>query len=208
MYRIEGLSPDTIYNVKEKNTALEGYDLTATKSNEAGTVAKDVIETASFTNSYTPSNRNLTISKTVSGNMGDTKKSFEFTMKIEKDGKPYTEKLKVGDKFYEVNTDSEYVFYLKDKESITFSLPYGCQYTVSEVKGDYTAYVAIDGEEDERNSATGTLSEDATLKFRNDKEVGTPTGIYKTVLPYIVMVVVAIEAIICFAVLYLKKRIR
>lgn len=208
VYRIEGLSPDTIYNVKEKNTALEGYDLTATKSNEAGTVAKDAIETASFTNSYTPSNRNLIISKTVSGNMGDTKKSFEFTMKIEKDGKPYTEKLKVGDKFYEVNTDSEYVFYLKDKESITFSLPYGCQYTVSEVKGDYTAYVAIDGEEDEKNSATGTLSEDATLKFRNDKEVGTPTGIYKTVLPYIVMVVVAIEAIICFAVLYLKKRIR
>lgn len=128
---------------------------------------------------------------------------------MKRTGDPYTESLKVGNNTYNVNKDNEYEFSLKHEDSITFSLPYGCQYTVSEAKGDYTAYVAIgDGEAEEKNSATGTLSADATLNFRNEKEVITPTGIYKTVLPYIMMVVVAIEAIICFAVLYLKKRVR
>lgn len=209
IYSIEGLSPNTTYTVTEKNADIDGYDLTPSLNGGEGTIGKDGQKTASFTNSYTPSNRNLTISKTVSGNMGDTKKLFKFTMKIEKDGDPYTESLKVGNNTYNVNKDNEYEFSLKHEDSITFSLPYGCQYTVSEAKGDYTAYVAIgDGEAEEKNSATGTLSADATLNFRNEKEVITPTGIYKTVLPYIMMVVVAIEAIICFAVLYLKKRVR
>ena len=45
--------------------------------------------------------------------MGDTKKLFKFTMKIEKDGDPYTESLKVGNNTYNVNKDNEYEFSLK-----------------------------------------------------------------------------------------------
>lgn len=210
VYSIKGLSPNTAYTITEKNADIDGYDLTTHSNGNQDTIGKDDKKTAIFTNSYTPSNRNLTISKTVSGNMGDTEKAFDFTMKIlKKDGTSYTEDLKVGESTYEVNADGKYEFSLKHGENIVFNLPYECQYTVSEAKGDYTAYVAIgEGEAEKNNSATGTLSADTTLNFRNEKEVITPTGVYKTVLPYIMMVVVAIEAIICCVVLYLKKRIR
>lgn len=40
------------------------------------------------------------------------------------------------------------------------------------------------------------------------KRISPPTGLSGNVFPFIVMVVIAIEAMICFAVLYLKKRIR
>ena len=210
VYSIGGLSPNTSYTVTEKNADIDGYDLTMNSNGGQGVIGKDGQKTASFTNAYAPSNRNLTISKTVSGNMGDKQESFTFTMKVmKKDGAPYIDALQVGNKTYEADTDGKYEFSLKDGENIVFSLPYECQYTVSEAKGDYTAYVAI-GTADavKQSSVSDILLADTTLNFRNEKDVITPTGVYKTVLPYIMMVVVAIDAIICFVVLYLKKRIR
>ena len=62
--------------------------------------------------------------------------------------------------------------------------------------------------EKKQDSVSGTLTDDTILGFRSNKEVVTPTGIVRNVFPFIMMVVIAIEAIICFVVLYLKKRIR
>lgn len=54
-----------------------------------------------------------------------------------------------------------------------------------------------------------TLNPESNILYAKWRRVITPpTGIVRNVFPFIVMVVIAVEAMICFAVLYLKKRIR
>ena len=211
VYAIKGLSPNTSYSVIEEKGEISpayAYDLKTDVLADTGIIIKDGSATAVFKNTYTPSNRNLIITKKVDGNMGDTGKSFEFTMEITKDGKSYSEDLNYGDTIYKAQ-NGKYSFSLKNNERIEFNLPYGCQYKVSEIKGDHTTYVTINEEaEKKQDSVSGTLTDDTILGFRNNKEVVTPTGIVRNVFPFIMMVVIAIEAIICFVALYLKKRIR
>ena len=74
-----GLSPNTTYTVTEANENVEGYVVATTKNNDSGTISKGETQTASFTNSYTPSNRTITLKKVVTGNMGDKDRSFNFS---------------------------------------------------------------------------------------------------------------------------------
>jgi len=199
VYRIEGLSPDTEYSVEEMNTALEAYDLTATKSNEAGTVAKDATETASFTNSYTPSDRELTIKKMVSGNMGEKDRAFTFTLKLSKNQTAYTNPIKDSEnKAYETE-NGVYTFELKHGESVTFIIPYGCEYEIAEnTPEDYTMTV--------KESLKGTITENTEIIVKNDRTIATPTGVFRNIFPFIMMVIVAVDAVVAFFVMYMRRR--
>lgn len=81
-FTFNGLSPNTAYSVTESDANVEGYELTTTPSTlpVSGSVAGDATETVHITNSYTPSNRTITLKKVVGGNMGDTNKEFQFSV--------------------------------------------------------------------------------------------------------------------------------
>lgn len=200
VYRLEGLSPNTTYSVAEKNAELEAYDLTSSKANETGTIAKDTTKTASFTNSYTPSDRNLTINKTVSGNMGEKDRAFTFTLKLSKDQTAYTETIKDSQDNSYTAVNGVYSFELKHGESVTFIIPYGCEYEIEEnTPEDYTM-TATEG------SLSGTITEDTEVTVNNDRTIASPTGIFRNIFPFIMMVVVAVDAAIVFFVMYMRRK--
>ena len=139
----------------------------------------------------------VTVQKNVDGNMGDTSKDFSFTYTVTKPNEtPVTKE-----------------FALKDGESYFITdLPEGSSVTVTEnspTTDGYKTTVTVKGETTNSSEYTGeNLTEDVTVVFTNTKSVTAPTGIVRNVFPFVVMIVIAIEAIVCFFVLYLKKRIR
>lgn len=179
-YVINGLSPNTTYKVREEHAELfpeHAYNLKTTEENTEGRIGRDEAQTAVFQNQYSPSKRMLTIEKKVTGNMGDKNQRFAFHLVVENVG--------------------TYTFYLKDGETKTFELPYGCTYRLEEENLDYK--VSVDGKA--ANTVTGSLKEDKKITYVNTKNVAAPTGIHKSVMPYLIMtgaaMVMAVIFILC-----------
>lgn len=203
-FQIEGLSPNTSYEVSELNAELEDFDLTQSSVGTSGTIPKDGKLTASFVNSYTASQRTLTVKKNVSGNMGSDKQAFTFRLTVTKNGQSYT-----GDIAGLTKENGVYSFELKHGESKTIVLPYGCDFTLSEVddhQGYVTSYAVGRGES--VNSKTVTMSdmtEDTEITFTNIKEITVPTGVIWDHTPFLMMIAVAAVGI-CFLLIEYGKR--
>lgn len=155
---------------------------------------------------WVPSKRTLTVKKLVDGDMGDKNQYFTFSLKLTKDGQSYTADItdNTGRTLQALN--GVYTFNLKDKEEIILTLPRGCTYEITEDSQGYA--VKINDVASADGKVEHTLNENQTVTFTNTKNVVPPTGIYDNVLPYIMMVMIGIGAIVCFTVLYLKKRIQ
>ncbi len=205
-YEIAGLSPNTSYEVNEQNADLEasGYRLTedSNTAEKTGTVAGGGSATAAFINDYEPAQRTLTIAKTVDGNMGDKDKDFTFTLSLEKNGSAYTEAIAYtkGETTEALTAESgEYSFTLRHGESIVLTLPYGCEYTVTEANGNYDVTITPEGGTPiESHVLTGTLTADTQATFLNELDVNTPTGLFRTMAPYVIMTGTALGAILLF----------
>ncbi len=130
----------------------------------------------------------LKVSKTVTGNLGDKDKYFEFKVKLTgEDGKTYAETFAVSggsntDNPGTIQLDAETTFYLKDGETIKIAnLPYGVTYTVTET--------AADGYTTSANGATGTINAaEQTAEFTNDKSGEIDTGVTTENLPYVLLI--------------------
>lgn len=162
------------------------------------------VKTGGFTNEYSAGS--LTISKNVTGNLGD--KSAYFAVKVKltgETGKTYAASYNVNGGSYESNPttiaiDTETTFYLKHNETITIgNLPYGVTYTV--VEDDYTA--AENGAYDEasynfsdNNKKIDSASDDVTIT--NNKGTEVDTGITMDSIPYIVILAVAALGLVAF----------
>lgn len=135
----------------------------------------------------------LTVSKTVSGNMGDRNRAFDFTVQV-KDSKGV-----------QVDVDGDYgdivvkngQFKLKHDQSLVIpELPYGVTCTVTESipeEEGYTTTVKLNKGE-EMNSKTVTVENmdtAAVIDFTNTKGFNVPTGIFTDRLPYLVMLAMA-----------------
>lgn len=205
VFIVEGLSPNTTYEVKESNASVKDFELTETSKGTSGTVKKDGTATASFTNTYTPSQRTLTVSKIVSGTMGSTKQAFTFQLTVTKDGQSYTADIDGLTKEKDV-----YTFTLKHGESKTITLPYGCDFTLSEnddKQGYETTYVVDQGESvSSKTVNVSKLTEDTEITFTNTKNINPPTGIDSDYTPFLMMMFVA--AGICFLFVMCGKRRR
>lgn len=148
-------------------------------------------------------NANLTIKKTVSGNMQDPEKEFAFTIIANKNMtySTVTENgtvTKVTDKI-EIN--------LKKDQEVTISVPRGATVTVSEDASGYTYSIGKDTtiviDEEFENGIKFTMpNEDSTVVFNNDKSITLDTGIVLDTLPYIVILILVAGG----AVLLFKKR--
>lgn len=158
---------------------------------------------------YVPASANLTVTKTVTGKLGDTNKAFTFT--ITKDGKPVNniteDNIEARDGAQWLN-DGNGKFTLKDGASIIFkNLPSG-QYKV--VEDDYigekyeTSYVVDSGTPENGQEATVTIGTDAKqIDFTNHRNLEPDLGVLLDTLPYIVILAVVAGGV---ALLMLRKR--
>ena len=183
---IEGYNCEVSYTIDGKtgNVVTTGADKNAITE-----------ATIDVTNTYT-SHKILTIEKTVTGNMGYTNETFAFTLTLTKDGNPYTADLKrTGGDALKANSDRKYTFDLKHGGSIALSIPAGVEYTITEAASGYDTFYWITGMEEEEKtetkSVTGTLNDDTTVKFRNEKNIASPTGFFTDNLPYMMMLAIA-----------------
>lgn len=169
-----------------------------------GTISADT----TFYAKYVPASANLTVTKTVTGKLGDTNKAFTFT--ITKEGKPVDniteDNIEVNDGAQWLNEDNG-KFTLKDGASITFkNLPSG-EYKI--VEEDYTgekyetSYVVDSGTSTDGQEATVTISTDAKqINFTNHRTLEPDLGVLLDTLPYIVILAVVAGGV---ALLMLRK---
>lgn len=173
-----------------------------------GTISADT----TFYAKYVPASANLTVTKTVTGKLGDTNKAFTFTI-TKADGTS----ANITDANVEISeADSAKVewldngkFTLKDGASITFkNLPSG-EYKI--VEDDYIGekyetswQIGTDGKVYEKNrTATVTIgTTEQTVHFTNHRTLEPDLGVLLDTLPYIVILAVVAGGV---ALLMLRK---
>lgn len=134
----------------------------------------------------------LTVKKTVSGNMYNANDVFEFTLN------------------YDGKEDGPEKFTLRANETRNFTVPVGANVTVTEtISNGYVPYMAKGSEFDltEMSLKDGIFKftmpdEDGTLTINNNKTVQVDTGILLDTLPYILILGVVVAG----AVLMIRKR--
>lgn len=167
-------------------------------------------EDTTFYAKYVPASANLTVTKTVTGKLGDTNKAFTFT--ITKDGKPVNN---ITEDNIEARDDAQWLndgngkFTLKDGASITFKNLPSDEYKI--VEEDYSGekyetswQIGTDGVVHEKNStATVTIgTTEQTVHFTNHRTLEPDLGVLLDTLPYIVILAVVAGGV---ALLMLRK---
>lgn len=157
---------------------------------------------------YVPASANLTVTKTVTGKLGDTNKAFTFTI-TKANGTP----VNIADANIETTDNTKAVwqsngkFTLKDGASITFkNLPSG-EYKILEE--DYTgekyetSYVVGSGTPENGREVSVTIGTDAKqIDFTNHRTLEPDLGVLLDTLPYIVILAVVAGGV---ALLMLRK---
>lgn len=170
-------------------------------------------EDTTFYAKYVPASANLTVSKTVTGKLGDTNKAFTFTItKADGTAANITDtniEISEADRA-KVEWKGNGQFTLKDGASITFkNLPSG-EYKI--VEDDYIGekyetswQIGTDGKVYEENrTATVTIATtEQTVHFTNHRTLEPDLGVLLDTLPYIVILAVVAGGV---ALLMLRKR--
>lgn len=157
-------------------------------------------EDTTFYAKYVPASANLTVTKTVTGKLGDTNKAFTFTI-TKADGTAVniaSANIEISDAdSTKVEWKDNGQFTLKDRASITFkNLPSG-EYKI--VEDDYIGekyetswQIGTDGKVYEKNrTATVTIgTTEQTVHFTNHRTLEPDLGVLLDTLPYIVILAV------------------
>lgn len=167
-------------------------------------------EDTTFYAKYVPASANLTVSKTVTGKLGDTNKAFTFTItKADGTAENITDtniEISEADRA-KVEWKGNGQFTLKDGATITFkNLPSG-EYKV--VEDDYkgekyeTSYVVGSGTPENGREVSVTIGTDAKqIDFTNHRTLEPDLGVLLDTLPYIVILAVVAGGV---ALLMLRK---
>lgn len=161
---------------------------------------------------YVPASANLTVTKTVTGKLGDTNKAFTFTI-TKADGTAVniaSANIEISDAdSTKVEWKDNGQFTLKDRASITFkNLPSG-EYKI--VEDDYIGekyetswQIGTDGKVYEKNrTATVTIgTTEQTVHFTNHRTLEPDLGVLLDTLPYLVILAVVAGGV---ALLMLRK---
>ena len=150
----------------------------------------------------------LTVNKTVTGDMGDKNKEFEFVITI-------TAKDNATDRNYTVTGanppvnkgDGTYTVTgsLKNSESLTINgLIEGDSYVVNETEAGRDGYTTtVTGDATSNGQSVNFDDTDAdTVSYTNHRDAVSPTGLVMDIAPYVLLVVVAAAG--CFV--FLRKR--
>lgn len=205
-------------------SVLVSYDYDATDYNlvveEIGvTLPEDGEKVDTFTNTYEVGS--LTVTKEVTGNLGDTAKEFDMTITLtsanavlsdicDADGNVV---IAVDD--WSENGTATVEFALADGgEYVLNDIPEGVEYEVVE-SDEYSADTDKNGPNgydaplyngEEATSATGSIDSEvpAAVEVTNNKETEVATGISMDTIPYIVVLAVAVMGLV--AVVANKRR--
>lgn len=176
----------------------------ATKTNTTDVADK----TDKFVNKYLT--KDITVSKTVTGNQASKDKYFKFTVTVP--GLTTTDTFNVdinnADASPTANAATVYSnmsnpaevtgaqlangvdFYLQNGQSIEIlGLPAGATYTVEETPEDYKPALTVTGDTNNQATTTttstnGTLTDSITAAFTNTRDGIIPTGVLLTVAPF------------------------
>lgn len=172
-----------------------------------------IAEDTTFYAKYVPASANLTVSKTVTGKLGDTNKAFTFTI-TKADGTPVNITIANIEISEADRAKVEWLdngkFTLKDGASITFKNLPSDEYKI--VEEDYSGekyetswQIGTDGVVHEKNStATVTIgTTEQTVHFTNHRTLEPDLGVLLDTLPYIVILAVVAGGV---ALLMLRKR--
>lgn len=206
---LSGLKPFATYTVREsaEGIGVENYDLETSYSVTNGEIkltqnTPDNVVT--ITNTYTKKAVDVTITKTVSGNMGDTNKEFTFEVTSDK-------AMSTGEGYTLSNENKTANFKLKHNQSITLKgVPIDAKLTVTEKDADAYSVTIDGGDPVKAQGITGdafksniTVTEGKTITVVNRNEATIDTGIVTDSIPYILLLTMAV---IGAGVLLLNKR--
>lgn len=206
----EAVCPDTKITADGTVYTFKGWYTDENCTREADFVNGTISTDTTFYAKYVPASANLTISKTVTGKLGDTNKAFTFTItKADGTAANITNtniEISEADRA-KVEWKGNGQFTLKDGASITFkNLPSG-EYKI--VEDDYTgekyetSYVVGSGDPQSGREAAVTMSgTNVTLAFTNHCNLEPDLGVLLDTLPYIVILAVVAGGV---ALLMLRK---
>ena len=134
----------------------------------------------------------LTITKNVTGSMGDKTKEFMFTLTVAganvTDGYAWTKNgVQQAEPLHNQST-----FTLKHGDVVKIMLPRNRDITIQENDSDYSVSMKLDdAAATEGNTKTFRISEDATLAVTNDRDVIVPTGVFHSmnIAAYVIMTI-------------------
>lgn len=206
--------PVTTSDYKVTNAVLylqSSTNNTITRDDEHDqSVYADVNKVDRIVNDY--DNYDLKLTKTVSGAAADMAKKFEFTIEFENGpiGTTLNGQTTIDGTAaditvtFDADGKATYTVNLGHEDSIEFwSLPEGTTYTITETLSDLddaTYVTTFDGTE--ANSTTGDMAADKEIACVNDAPALTPTGLFLSYGPYVLIVAAAVA----LAVIFLKKR--
>lgn len=206
----EAVCPDTKITADGTVYTFKGWYTDENCTREADFVNGTISTDTTFYAKYVPASANLTVTKTVTGKLGDTNKAFTFTItKADGTAANITDtniEISEADRA-KVEWKGNGQFTLKDGASIIFkNLPSG-QYKV--VEDNYsgekyeTSYVVDSGTPENRREASVTIGTDAkTIAFTNNCTLQPDLGVLLDTLPYIVILAVVAGGV---ALLMLRK---
>lgn len=183
------------------NESAKKWEASVTYENEDAVTEEDqaVIDKAAFTNvgAY-----DLTIAKKVTGEMGDRDKPFTFQISVPGmenqtlsytggtwEGAPADVQPPSGDSLA-LNEKGEATFTLSHGQTITIhGLPVGTTYTITEPDAQADGYTVTasgaDAKMSRDASCSGTLNQETTVTFTNQKATAVPTGLRLDALPWL-----------------------
>ena len=190
-FKIEGLPVGAKVSVVETRNPSFECEMKVTKGETPVTdqtpVTVDDDVAISFVATNTRTATALTLSKTVTGNMGNRDKGFEFTIdlgdefankSVEFTGEAESPETTDGKGTLSFNEAGKATVKLKHGQSITMALPRGTEYKITEANENYTTTVTVNsGEAQNINEVTGTLSADTSVSYVNDLTAPVPTGV-------------------------------
>ena len=186
------------YNIENND-----YEATVTYDNSGAASQTDATNknAAAFTNTGA---YDLTVAKQVTGEMGDRDKPFTFQIQLKKsDGSILTGEYDYTGGVMEGMTgitapepgtlpleDGAADFTLSHGQTITIhGLPVGTTYTITEPDAQADGYTVTASSETSKMtrdaSCSGTLNQETTVTFTNEKATAVPTGIRLDALPWL-----------------------
>lgn len=206
----EAVCPDTKITADGTVYTFKGWYTDENCTREADFVNGTISTDTTFYAKYVPASANLTISKTVTGKLGDTNKAFTFTItKADGTAANITNtniEISEADRA-KVEWKGNGQFTLKDGASITFKNLLSGEYKI--VEEDYTgekyetSYVVDSGTPVNGQEASVTIGTDAKqINFTNHRTLEPDLGVLLDTLPYIVILAVVAGGV---ALLMLRK---
>lgn len=201
-YQVVEIDPDpdstkvwtTSYTYSVKDNSYYDNETNKSKVNENDgsiTLAGRKAQAASATVTNKQNTRKLTITKSVTGNFGDTSKAFSFTL-TDASGNAIANVKEVEGTSEGVGLGNNGAFTLKNGQKLVVELPYGASYQVVEhdpkvgTNGtvEYTTSVEASGgsattdvKERTAKSPTGGITKDTTITYTNKRDVTPDVGV-------------------------------